>query len=115
MNRGTYKDIEKLEADLWEAADNLRANSKLSPFFAVFLMRAMDLKQYNGGVSVPTLDRKTVHRAAILIPTKGLLTAFDDFARPVFQQIQLLTAEVDNLRAARDLLLPRLMTGKVPV
>jgi len=25
-----FKDIEKLEADLWEAADNLRANSKLT-------------------------------------------------------------------------------------
>ena len=27
---GGYKGIEKLEADLWEAADNLRANSKLT-------------------------------------------------------------------------------------
>src|SRR3954454_12247050 len=26
----TFKDIQKLEADLWEAADNLRANSKLT-------------------------------------------------------------------------------------
>jgi len=26
----TLQDIEKLEADLWEAADNLRANSKLT-------------------------------------------------------------------------------------
>ena len=26
----TLKDIERLEADLWEAADNLRANSKLT-------------------------------------------------------------------------------------
>ena len=25
-----FRDIEKLEADLWEAADNLRANSKLT-------------------------------------------------------------------------------------
>ena len=25
-----FKDIEKLERDLWEAADNLRANSKLT-------------------------------------------------------------------------------------
>jgi len=25
-----FKEIEKLEADLWEAADNLRANSKLT-------------------------------------------------------------------------------------
>src|SRR3569832_2428995 len=26
----SFKDIEKLESDLWEAADNLRANSKLT-------------------------------------------------------------------------------------
>ena len=30
MNGGAFKDIEKLEADLWEAADQLRANSKLT-------------------------------------------------------------------------------------
>src|SRR6516225_2027785 len=30
MNGSTFKDIDKLEADLWEAADNLRANSKLT-------------------------------------------------------------------------------------
>jgi type I restriction enzyme M protein len=30
MTASSFKDIEKLEADLWEAADNLRANSKLT-------------------------------------------------------------------------------------
>jgi type I restriction enzyme M protein len=30
MNGSTFKDIDKLEADLWSAADNLRANSKLT-------------------------------------------------------------------------------------
>ena len=30
MNSDAFKDIEKLETDLWEAADNLRANSKLT-------------------------------------------------------------------------------------
>ena len=30
MTNDTFKDIEKLESDLWEAADNLRANSKLT-------------------------------------------------------------------------------------
>src|SRR5438094_7087612 len=30
MNQSSFKDIKKLEADLWEAADNLRANSKLT-------------------------------------------------------------------------------------
>src|SRR3989337_1597619 len=47
MTNETYNDIEKLEADLWEAADNLRANSKLtsSDYFmpvlgVIFLRRA---------------------------------------------------------------------------
>lgn len=30
MDASSFKDIEKLETDLWEAADNLRANSKLT-------------------------------------------------------------------------------------
>jgi type I restriction enzyme M protein len=30
MTDGSFKDIEKLETALWEAADNLRANSKLT-------------------------------------------------------------------------------------
>ena len=30
MADGAFRDIEKLESDLWEAADNLRANSKLT-------------------------------------------------------------------------------------
>src|SRR5947199_6511902 len=30
MNGSTFKDIDKLETDLWSAADNLRANSKLT-------------------------------------------------------------------------------------
>jgi len=30
MSNDTFRDIEKLDADLWEAADNLRANSKLT-------------------------------------------------------------------------------------
>jgi len=30
MPTDAFKDIEKLEADLWEAADQLRANSKLT-------------------------------------------------------------------------------------
>jgi len=45
MANETFKDIEKLENDLWEAADNLRANSKLTssdyfmPVLSVIFLR----------------------------------------------------------------------------
>ncbi len=95
-----------LNTSLW-----VKEFKRVSPLFAVFLMREMDLKQYNGGASVPTLDRKAVHIAEILIPAKTLLTSFDEFASQLHLQIQNLTYQVEKLRAARDLLLPRLMSG----
>jgi type I restriction enzyme M protein len=38
-----FKDIEKLEADLWAAADNLRANSKLTS--SAILMSEFGIKK----------------------------------------------------------------------
>jgi hypothetical protein len=45
MNASTFQDIEKLGTNLWEAADNLRANSKLTssdyfmPLLGVIFLR----------------------------------------------------------------------------
>jgi len=88
---------------------------RVTPLFALFLMREMDLKQFNGGVSVPTLDRKTVHRAEILTPPKNLLMSFNEFSAPLFEQAGNLRLQSEKLRAARDLLLPRLMSGEIAV
>jgi len=44
MTNETFNDIEKLETDLWEAADNLRVNLKLTssdyfmPFWGVIFL-----------------------------------------------------------------------------
>jgi hypothetical protein len=51
-----FKDIEKLEKDLWEAADNLRANSKLTssdhfmPVLGVIFLRHA-ANRFEGGPS----------------------------------------------------------------
>jgi len=88
---------------------------RVTPLFALFLMREMDLKQYNGGASVPTLDRKAVHRVEILIPAEKLVLAFEEFAKLNFAQISCLIEQNEKLRAGRDLLLPRLMSGEIAV
>jgi type I restriction enzyme, S subunit len=66
-------------------------------------------------VSVPSLDRKAVHRLEILHPPKKLITVFDEFASPLFVQIENLRTQNEKLHAARDLLLPRLMNGEIAV
>ena len=54
-------------------------------------------------------------RAEILVPSTRLLEAFNDFVEPAFSQIQNLRQQNQKLRAARDLLLPRLMSGEIAV
>ncbi len=110
---GTLGEVQYVAEDYWPLNTALWVKEfrRVTPLFALFLLREMDLKQFNGGASVPTLDRKSVHRVEILIPPLSLLRSFDDFAADVFAQSKILNAQNQKLRTARDLLLPRLMSG----
>jgi len=87
----------------------------VTPIYAFFLLQELKLEQYNGGVSVPTLDRKVVHCVPILIPSERLLDLLNEYVEPIFTQITNLKLQNQKLKAARDLLLPRLMSGEIVV
>jgi type I restriction enzyme S subunit len=53
--------------------------------------------------------------AEVLEPPAPLVKAFDDFAQPILAQAHTLRIQNRRLEAARDLLLPRLMSGEVAV
>ena len=102
---GTLGEVHYVTGDFWPLNTALwvKEFKRVTPLFSLFLIREMDLKQYNGGVSVPTLDRNTLHRVEVLVPPKNLLTAFDEFAIPLFEQMENLKQQNQKLRAARDL------------
>jgi type I restriction enzyme S subunit len=49
------------------------------------------------------------------IPPHGLLTAFNEAITVITDQLRILCFQSQKLRAARDLLLPRLMSGELAV
>jgi type I restriction enzyme S subunit len=114
---GTLGEVQYVDEDYWPLNTALwvKEFKRVTPLFALFLLREMDLKQFNGGASVPTLDRKSVHRVDVLIPSTQMLRTFDEFAVDVFAQVKKLASQNQKLRQARDLLLPRLMTGELSV
>lgn len=114
---GTLGEVQYVDQDYWPLNTALwvKEFKRVTPLFALFLLREMDLKQFNGGASVPTLDRKSVHRVDVLIPSTQMLRAFDEFAVDVFAQVKKLASQNQKLRQARDLLLPRLMNGELAV
>ncbi|HLK51158.1 MAG TPA: restriction endonuclease subunit S [Bryobacteraceae bacterium] len=114
---GTLGEVHYVRGSFWPLNTALWVKEfrRVTPIFALFLLRSIDLKQFNGGASVPTLDRKSIHKVEVLVPPPALVTTFTEFANPLFDQIANLTSQNHSLKTARDLLLPRLTSGEIPV
>lgn len=66
-------------------------------------------------VAVPGLNRDFAYSRPLLVPEPRLVRDFLEAAVPLHEQITRLDEMNDKLRAARDLLLPRLMSGEIAV
>jgi type I restriction enzyme S subunit len=66
-------------------------------------------------VAVPGLNRTYAHSLKVLFPKEIIRTQFEENVAPMFEQIAKLRLMTEKLRAARDLLLPRLMSGEIAV
>lgn len=83
--------------------------------YAFFFLTNIDLKGFNSGAAVPTLNRNDLHDLPTKLPPHSLLETFDTHAQPMFDMKFKLERKNENLRAQRDLLLPKLITGEIDV
>jgi type I restriction enzyme S subunit len=67
------------------------------------------------GAAYPACTGSDFGEAPILLPTEELAKRFDESAAPMLQVIDVLHRKNTNLRATRDLLLPRLISGEIDV
>lgn len=67
------------------------------------------------GSKMPRADWKLMMKYPIALPPQALLEEFSNTITPIVQQLRTLALLNNKLRAARDLLLPRLMSGEVSV
>jgi len=73
------------------------------------------LANHARGAAYPAVVAADFESSEVLVPPKRLLTAFDEIAEPTFSQARSLRHQNQKLSAARDLLLPRLMSGEIAV
>ena len=67
------------------------------------------------GAIFASVSKKELFAQELLTPTDQLIVLFEETSRPIDDQLRILTLENERLRAARDLLLPRLMSGEITV
>jgi type I restriction enzyme S subunit len=91
---------------------------RITPEYVYCLARTHDfrgnaIKSMVGSSGRQRVQESCFEKFLVLVPTSTLLDLFTEYVRPQFLQIKTLHALNQKLRAARDLLLPRLMSGKI--
>ncbi len=95
-------------------------SKRVAPEFVYCLARTYDFREHAIKSMVGSSGRQRVQESCfdkfrVFIPPAPLLNQFSEIARPNFEQIKNLHAQNQKLRTARDLLLPRLMSGEISV
>ena len=99
----------------------VRVDSALAdPYFVLSAVNSDERKRQllsyaQVGATREALTKETVTNFEIVLPDESLLRRFAEEARDIFRQREVLAHQNAVLRKARDLLLPRLMSGEVAV
>jgi type I restriction enzyme S subunit len=103
-----------VDEDFWPLNTTLWVKEfrKVSAWYAFYLLNDLELEKYNSGAAVPTLNRNDIHGLPVVIPSSACLNQFDELIKPLFRMKIVLGKHVANLRATRDLLLPKLISGE---
>ena len=88
----------------------------LWPYFLFHLSeRVEEIRSMGSGSTYPEVSRGKFGEFEVLLPKRSLSTAFGKQATDLLSHIRILKQQNDKLRTARDLLLPRLMSGEIIV
>lgn len=92
----------------------------LTPHYVYCIARSYYFRQtailsMNGADGRQRVDEEKLKSTKIIQPTKAVLERFEEIVSPIFDEVLKLAQKNSNLAAQRDLLLPRLMSGKLEV
>ncbi len=86
-----------------------------SPYWILHQLRALNFGAQNAAGAVPGVNRNALHLLPVVLPTKDVQADFDEIVVPIHQHMRVLSRLVERLETLRDLLLPRLVEGGVPL
>ena len=97
----------------------LRLKPEIDSLMVGLFVESGDYKSYVqsrvGGAAQPNANAKVLSAAEILVPPPSIQRVFHESVEPLMDQREVLQLQNQQLRAARDLLLPRLMSGEIAV
>ena len=115
--KGSLNNIMYVDETFWTVDTMFYATMKQphTAVFVYFFVKAFDMYSMNIGAAVPSMTAKILDAMDVVIPKDEILGKFDKYAKVYFNKIKTLQGQNERLKAARNLLLPKLMSGEVEV
>lgn len=115
--KGSLNNIMYVDETFWTVDTMFYATMKQphTAVFVYFFVKAFDMYSMNIGAAVPSMTTKILDAMDVVIPDKETLEKFDKCAKMYFNEIKTLQRQNERLKTARNLLLPKLMSGEVEV
>lgn len=115
--KGSLNNIMYVDETFWTVDTMFYATMKQphTAVFVYFFVKAFDMYSMNIGAAVPSMTTKILDAMDVVIPDKETLEKFDKLTKTYFNKIKTLQGQNERLKTARDLLLPKLMSGEVEV
>lgn len=83
--------------------------------YLYYVLSKIDMESFNAGAALPSMTTEILSHFKIIVPDNKTLELFDNKIALIFTQIDNLQQQISNLTQQRDLLLPRLMSGKINI
>jgi type I restriction enzyme S subunit len=87
--------------------------SEMSLYYLFFNLKSQNF--ISGDAAVPGLNREQALSNEMIKPADEVLAKFDKVVQPIFEKVGNIQSQVALLRQMRDRLLPRLMSGRIPL
>lgn len=102
--------------DIW-AADCSYYQNDSNIWFVYSSLKFINLaiKNLQVGAAQPHVYPKNINKLNIIIPEEKYIKMYQDKVSTIFEEIKILNDENTNLTQQKDLLLPRLMSGKLEI
>ena len=101
------------------SADLIKLKSDIDNVYLYAMFRwgnvSRYISQFANGANVLHLRPQVLKNIKVMLPQKTLIEKYVSTVKPMIETINKLNTENDNLACQRDLLLPRLMSGKLEV
>ena len=83
--------------------------------FVELLLKHANVMEAKTGSAQPQVTSENLNYVKAVAPTKPLVEKFCAIVTPIYEQVDLLFCQIQNLRRTRDLLLPRLLSGQLNI